>query len=51
MGIGVFSASSPVSADSPTRYLRGKQYLQQQGCRVALDAENKQVQLLEMPVT
>ena len=120
MGIGVFSASSPVSADSPTRYLRGKQYLQRQGfrvmdgklfgkadsyrsgsireraeelndllhddrvdvlmasiggnntnsiladfdschthpmltmplgCRVALDAENKQVQLLEMPVT
>lgn len=34
MGIGVFSASSPVSADSPTRYLRGKQYLQQQGFRV-----------------
>ena len=50
MGIGVFSASSPVSADSPTRYLRGKRYLQQ-GCQVALDAENKQVQLLEMPVT
>lgn len=32
--IGVFSASSPISATVPTRYARGKAYLEQQGCRV-----------------
>lgn len=32
--IGVFSASSPVSATAPIRYLRGKDYLTRKGLRV-----------------
>lgn len=32
--IGVFSASSPVSATAPVRYLRGKDYLTRKGLRV-----------------
>lgn len=32
--IGVFSASSPVSAFAPERYLRGKEYLQRKGFRI-----------------
>lgn len=32
--IGVFSASSPVSAFAPQRYLRGKEYLQRKGFRI-----------------
>ena len=32
--IGVFSASSPISATVPVRYQRGKQYLESKGFRV-----------------
>lgn len=32
--IGVFSASSPVSATIPVRYLRGKDYLTRKGFRI-----------------
>ena len=33
-GIGVFSASSPISATAPARYERGKAYLESRGFRV-----------------
>lgn len=32
--VGVFSSSSPVSANAPGRYLRGKRYLEDKGFRV-----------------
>ena len=34
IGIGVFSASSPISSTVPVRYLRGKTYLEGKGFRV-----------------
>lgn len=34
IGIGIFSSSSPVSATTPARYQRGKEYLARKGLRV-----------------
>lgn len=34
VGVGVFSASSPVSATAPIRYARGRKYLEDRGFRV-----------------